>query len=581
MGAVRESGGYGARNLKGVLEMGIRSILVGAALALLLLLAGATAATAAETEVRVGGHMNGWIGQTNASENDAPDEFGEPLPPHESFCDGSVSLVPGPATPPLGRGSAELRTGNGTTGGECAAQIRNSLYAGKKLSELATLEYSTYLQEHAVNEQQDTFLTLFVNNEGRSHGAVDDELFFEPPYQSHASGNPSLPEQGPVELGKWQTWNAAAGGWWDNNEELGAPGTGVQALSKYVEAHPEAVIVNSSRGGGVRVAVGEAEEDAKFVSYVDNFTIGFGAPPTTYNFEPTPPTAIIKSPPTGGAYTKGASVATEFSCEPSPEEPGFEFGEAGIEPGSPIASCKDSHGVEGNLGTGALETGALGKVSYSVTAKSEDGEEATAEISYRVVEAPAVVTGMASMVTETEATLKGTVNPNETNVSDCRFEYGISMSYGSSAPCSTSPGSGPSPVPVSASVTGLAPGTTFHFRIVATNSAGTSHGSDQSFKTVATPPPPTVTRISPKRGPTTGGTSVTITGTNLAGATEVKFGSYKATGVIVYSPTSITVTSPAGMVGTVHVSVTTPGGTSPVSGKAAMKTRFGYVKVRM
>ena len=560
--------------------MGRRSVLVGATLALLLLLIGATAASAAETEVRVGGHMNGWIGQTNASENDAPHEFGEPLPPNESFCDGSVGLVPGAGTPPLGRGSAELKTGNGTTGGECAAQIRNGLYAGKKLSELTTLEYSTYLQEHAGNEQQDTFLTLFVNNEGRSHGAVDDELFFEPPYQTHASGNPSLPDQGPVELGKWQTWNAAAGGWWDNSEELGTPGTGVQALSNYVEAHPEAVIVNSSRGGGVRVAVGEAEESAKFVSYVDGFTIGFGATTTTYNFEPTPPTAIIKSPATGGVYAKGASVASEFSCEPSPEEPGFEFGEAGIEPGSPIASCKDSHGVEGNPGMGALNTGALGKFSYSVTAKSEDGEEATTEISYRVVSAPAVVTGMASSVTETEATFNGTVNPNEANVSECRFEYGISMSYGSSAPCSPSPGSGTNPVPVAATVTGLAPGTTFHFRVVATNSAGTSLGSDQTFKTLPTPAPPTITKISPKRGSTAGGTSVTITGTNLTGATEVKFGANKGTGVMVTSSTSITVTSPAGT-GTVHVTVTTPGGTSAVSGKAAMKTKFRYTKARM
>ena len=271
-----------------------------------------------------------------------------------------MSLVKGPATPPLGRGSAELRTGTGTTGGECAAQIRNGGYAGEKLSELTTLEYGTYLQEHTANEQQDTFLTLFVNNEGRAHGAVDDELFFEPPYQTHASGNPSLPEQGGVELGRWQTWNAAAGGWWDNNEELGTPGAGVEPLSKYLEDHPEAVIVNSSRGGGVRVAVGEAEEDAKFVSYVDDFTIGFGAESTTYNFEPTPPTATISSPSGGGVYDKGASVPTEFACSPSPAEPGFEFGEAGIEAGSPIASCKDSNGVEGNPGSGALDTGTLG-----------------------------------------------------------------------------------------------------------------------------------------------------------------------------------------------------------------------------
>ena len=278
-------------------------------------------------------------------------------------------------------------------------------------------------------------------------------------------------------------------------------------------------------------------------------------------------------------YNKGASVPTEFSCAPSPAEPGFEFGEAGIEAGSPIASCKDSNGVEGNPGNGALLTATLGNHSYAVTATSQDAEEGTAEISYQVVAAPSVVTGMASSITETEATLAGTVNPNGSNVTDCRFEYGVSPSLGSSVPCSTSPGSGTSPVAVTATLTGLTPGQTFDYRISATNVGGTSHGSEQSFKTVATPPSPAVTHVSPKRGSTAGGTTVTITGTNLGGAKEVKFGASKGT-VTADSATSITVTSPAGT-GTVHVSVTTVSGTSPTTGKASAKTKFRYVKPRM
>jgi hypothetical protein len=79
-----------------------------------------------------------------------------------------------------------------------------------------------------------------------------------------------------------------------------------------------------------------------------------------------------------------------------------------------------------------------------------------------------------------------------------------------------------------------------------------------------TPPaPPTVSAVSPTSGSSAGGTSVTITGTNLTGATAVRFGSANATGVTVNSATSITATSPAGAVGTVDVTVTTPGGTSP------------------
>ncbi|MEU8682819.1 IPT/TIG domain-containing protein [Streptomyces sp. NPDC048611] len=66
--------------------------------------------------------------------------------------------------------------------------------------------------------------------------------------------------------------------------------------------------------------------------------------------------------------------------------------------------------------------------------------------------------------------------------------------------------------------------------------------------------------ISPNQGSTGGGTTVTITGTNLAGATAVKFGTKNAT-ITANTPTSVTVTSPSGS-GTVPVTVTTPGGTS-------------------
>jgi serine/threonine protein kinase len=75
-------------------------------------------------------------------------------------------------------------------------------------------------------------------------------------------------------------------------------------------------------------------------------------------------------------------------------------------------------------------------------------------------------------------------------------------------------------------------------------------------------PPPVVTAISAARGPTGGGTSVTLTGTGLAGATGVSFGGAAAT-ITADSATQITVTSPAvGNTGTVSVTVTTPGGTS-------------------
>lgn len=66
--------------------------------------------------------------------------------------------------------------------------------------------------------------------------------------------------------------------------------------------------------------------------------------------------------------------------------------------------------------------------------------------------------------------------------------------------------------------------------------------------------------ISPNQGSTAGGTTVTITGTNLGGATAVRFGTKSAT-ITANTPTSVTATSPSGA-GAVGVTVTTPGGTS-------------------
>jgi len=101
---------------------------------------------------------------------------------------------------------------------------------------------------------------------------------------------------------------------------------------------------------------------------------------------------------------------------------------------------------------------------------------------YRIAEPlPAVATGAASAISHTSATLNASVDPNGFSVSECRFEYGTTAAYGSSAPCTPSPGSGESTAAVAAPVTGLTNKTTYHFRISATNAGGTSKGADQTF----------------------------------------------------------------------------------------------------
>jgi hypothetical protein len=97
------------------------------------------------------------------------------------------------------------------------------------------------------------------------------------------------------------------------------------------------------------------------------------------------------------------------------------------------------------------------------------------------VDSPIVTTGEATSATASSVTLNGTVNPNGVNTTSY-FQYGTSAGYGSTT-TSTNIGSGTSHVPVSVAIANLTPNTTYHYRIVATNSAGTSYGDDQTFTT--------------------------------------------------------------------------------------------------
>jgi DNA-binding beta-propeller fold protein YncE len=98
---------------------------------------------------------------------------------------------------------------------------------------------------------------------------------------------------------------------------------------------------------------------------------------------------------------------------------------------------------------------------------------------------PTVTTEAASGVSATEATVAGTINPEGVaGATTYHFDYGTSTSYGASTePVDT--GGGSSDVPASATLTGLQPGTTYHYRLVGTNASGSSVGADETFTTNA------------------------------------------------------------------------------------------------
>ena len=122
---------------------------------------------------------------------------------------------------------------------------------------------------------------------------------------------------------------------------------------------------------------------------------------------------------------------------------------------------------------------------YRVVATSTAGTGRGADGILTTSAAPQVVTGSATSVTTTSATLNGTVNPSS-RATSWYFEYGTSTSYGTKTGAKDA-GSGTSPVGASAAITGLSSGRTYHFRLVATSDAGTSRGADRTFQATGTP----------------------------------------------------------------------------------------------
>ena len=137
-----------------------------------------------------------------------------------------------------------------------------------------------------------------------------------------------------------------------------------------------------------------------------------------------------------------------------------------------VSSSEFDYQIDNNSDTG----------TWKVNVQNPDGQVSNV-VNFVVaapVSAPIVSTTAASSVTANTAVMNGTVNPNGASTS-AYFQYGTTTSYGNATqaqPAITTTTN------VQTTLTGLAPDTTYHYRLVASNSGGTSYGSDMSFTTM-------------------------------------------------------------------------------------------------
>jgi hypothetical protein len=200
--------------------------------------------------------------------------------------------------------------------------------------------------------------------------------------------------------------------------------------------------------------------------------------------------AAAVDPATGHLYVDGGSSVGEWDTggmngvNHAPPI-GFSF---------PIASTGALVSSFGSLQLSAT-TGQGGIAVNGATSEIYVSNPADGKVYAFASNVPAVAAGAATNLTQTTATLHGTVDPRGAAMTSCQFEYEAARegggetkwtdnfskpvtNYGHSVPCDQAPGQiGSGPVMVTAEIGGLTAGRLYHFRLVAGNAVGTSSSS--------------------------------------------------------------------------------------------------------
>ena len=166
---------------------------------------------------------------------------------------------------------------------------------------------------------------------------------------------------------------------------------------------------------------------------------------------------------------------------------------------------------------------------FRLTATNSSGTTDGSSGVFMTVAASNAVTSAATTLTATSATLNGAVNPGGVT-STYSFQYGTTAAYGQVTP-TLSAGAGTTAVEETAAITGLSPGTTYHYRVVLTAGTATSFGSDETFTTVGGVAPQAQTGSAEAPGATTVTLTASIDPEGAATSWEFQYGKTSAYGL--------------------------------------------------
>src|SRR4029077_12306551 len=192
------------------------------------------------------------------------------------------------------------------------------------------------------------------------------------------------------------------------------------------------------------------------------------------NLQPTSATLTGSLSPNGfdAHYFFEWGPSTAYGNQ-SPEAPGTDAGEGA----GAVAAKTDLSALKANT---TYHYRLIGSNSFGSTFGSD--QQFTTSGPPRITSEPTTAIG------HEEATINAKVNPDQL-ATTYHFEYGESSAYGTEVPLGgASIGSGAVPVAISAALSKLKLGVTYHFRVIASNSAGTTSGPDQKFTTIAPAP---------------------------------------------------------------------------------------------